>query len=113
MCRRNTGFVWAGNWRNLTAQDVRSAFTKHEGSLGGSGAVAWLFERRGVILVDADRADEDELTMAAADGGADDVELDGSSFRVTCPPEALTAVPGLRLALKYTIEESNIGAARH
>jgi YebC/PmpR family DNA-binding regulatory protein len=78
--------------RNRTAQEVRSAFTKHEGNLGGSGAVAWLFERRGVILVDADRADEDELTMAAADGGADDVELDGSSFRVTCAPEALTAV---------------------
>src|SRR5437867_2155567 len=61
--------------RNRTAQDVRSAFTKHEGSLGGSGAVAWLFERRAVILVDADRADEDELTLAAAEGGADDVEL--------------------------------------
>jgi YebC/PmpR family DNA-binding regulatory protein len=78
--------------RNRTAQEVRAAFTKHEGSLGGSGAVAWLFERRGVILVDADRADEDELTLAAAEGGADDVELDGSSYRVTCAPEALTAV---------------------
>jgi YebC/PmpR family DNA-binding regulatory protein len=78
--------------RNRTAQEVRAAFTKHEGSLGGSGAVAWLFERRGVILVDADGADEDELTLAAAEGGADDVELDGSSYRVTCAPEALTAV---------------------
>src|SRR5439155_16658400 len=64
--------------RNRTAAEVRAAFTKHDGNLGGSGAVAWLFERRGVILVDAERADEDELTMAAAEGGADDVELDGS-----------------------------------
>jgi YebC/PmpR family DNA-binding regulatory protein len=78
--------------RNRTAADVRAAFTKHDGNLGGSGAVAWLFERRGVILVDADRADEDELTLAAAEGGADDVELDGSTFSVTCAPEALTAV---------------------
>jgi YebC/PmpR family DNA-binding regulatory protein len=78
--------------RNRTAQEVRAAFTKHEGNLGGSGAVAWLFERRGVILVDAERADEDDLTMAAAEGGADDVELEGSSFRVTCAPEALSAV---------------------
>src|SRR5439155_21715410 len=39
--------------RNRTAQDVRAAFSKHEGNLGGSGAVAWLFERRGLILVDA------------------------------------------------------------
>jgi YebC/PmpR family DNA-binding regulatory protein len=78
--------------RNRTAADIRAAFSKHDGNLGSSGAVAWLFERRGLILVDADRADEDELTLAAAEGGAEDVELDGSSFRVTSPPEALTAV---------------------
>ena len=78
--------------RNRTAADVRAAFAKHDGNLGGSGAVAWLFERRGVILVDADRFDEDELTLAAAEGGADDVEQDGSSFRVTATPESLTAV---------------------
>ena len=78
--------------RNRTAADVRAAFTKHDGNLGGSGAVAWLFERRGVILVDADRFDEDELTLAAAEGGAEDVERDGSSFRVTAAPEDLTAV---------------------
>ena len=78
--------------RNRTAADVRAAFTKHEGNLGGSGSVAWLFERRGVILVDADRFDEDELTLAAAEGGAEDVELDGSSFRVTSAPEDLTSV---------------------
>jgi YebC/PmpR family DNA-binding regulatory protein len=78
--------------RNRTAADVRAAFAKHDGNLGGSGAVAWLFERCGVILVDADRFDEDELTLAAAEGGAEDVERDGSSFRVTAAPEALTAV---------------------
>jgi transcriptional/translational regulatory protein YebC/TACO1 len=45
-----------------------------------------------VILVDADRFDEDELTLAAAEGGADDVELEGSSFQVMCTPESLSAV---------------------
>jgi YebC/PmpR family DNA-binding regulatory protein len=78
--------------RNRTAADVRAAFAKHEGNLGGSGAVAWLFERRGVILVDADRFEEDDVTLAAAEGGADDVELDGSSFSVTCTPETLSTV---------------------
>jgi YebC/PmpR family DNA-binding regulatory protein len=78
--------------RNRTAADVRAAFTKHEGNLGTTGSVAWLFERRGVILVDAERANEDELTLAAAEGGAEDVEHDGSSFRVTSAPEDLTAV---------------------
>src|SRR6188474_650836 len=78
--------------RNRTAADVRAAFSKFDGNLGGSGSVAWLFERRGVILVDADRFDEDDVTMAAAEGGAEDVERDGSSFRVTSAPEDLTSV---------------------
>src|SRR5438034_9752465 len=78
--------------RNRTAADVRHVFAKNDGNLGGSGAVAWLFERRGLILVDADRADEDELTLAAAEGGADDVTRDGSTFQVTSAPEALVSV---------------------
>ena len=78
--------------RNRTAADVRAAFGKHDGNLGASGAVAWQFERRGLVMVDADGVDEDELTLAAAEGGADDVERDGSSFRVISVPEALTAV---------------------
>ncbi len=78
--------------RNRTASEVRHVFTKHDGNLGTSGAVAWLFERKGVVLVSADSVDEDELTLAAAEGGADDVERDGSSFRVTCAPEDLAAV---------------------
>jgi len=78
--------------RNRTAGEVRHTFAKNDGNLGGSGAVAWLFERRGVVIVDADGTDEDELTLAAAEGGADDVDRDGSSFQVTCAPEQLAAV---------------------
>ena len=78
--------------RNRTASDVRHTFSKHGGNLGTTGAVAWLFERRGVVLVDADGADEDELTLAAAEGGADDVEADGSVFQVFSAPESLSAV---------------------
>ena len=78
--------------RNRTASDVRHAFTKHGGNLGTTGAVAWQFERRGVVLVAAAGADEDALVLAAAEAGADDVELDGSSFVVTSAPEAVTPV---------------------
>ena len=78
--------------RNRTASDVRHAFTKHGGNLGTTGAVAWQFERRGVVLIAAEGADEDELVLAAAEAGADDVELDGSTFVVTGAPEALTPV---------------------
>jgi YebC/PmpR family DNA-binding regulatory protein len=78
--------------RNRTASDIRHAFDKNDGNLGTSGAVAWLFERRGVVVVPADGVDEDELTLAAAEGGADDVKLDGSTYEVVSAPEALTAV---------------------
>jgi YebC/PmpR family DNA-binding regulatory protein len=78
--------------RNRTASDVRHLFTKHGGNLGATGAVAWQFERRGVVLVPADGVDEDELLLVAAEAGAEDVERDGSSFQVTSAPEALTAV---------------------
>ncbi len=78
--------------RNRTASDVRHIFTKAGGNLGTSGAVAWLFERKGVIIVDGDTVDEDELMLAAADAGAEDVAEDGSSFQVTTAPEGLAAV---------------------
>jgi YebC/PmpR family DNA-binding regulatory protein len=78
--------------RNRTAGEVRHIFAKNDGNLGGSGAVAWLFERRGVLLVPADGTDEDELMLAAADGGADDVTLDGSTFEVLSAAEQLAAV---------------------
>jgi YebC/PmpR family DNA-binding regulatory protein len=78
--------------RNRTAAEVRHIFSKADGNLGESGAVVWLFERKGVILVDADAVDEDELMLVAADAGAEDVVEEGSSFRVTSAPEDLTAV---------------------
>jgi YebC/PmpR family DNA-binding regulatory protein len=78
--------------RNRTAGEVRHTFSRHDGNLAESGAVAWLFERKGVVLVDAASTDEDELTLAAADAGAEDVTEEGSSFEVTCAPEDLHAV---------------------
>jgi YebC/PmpR family DNA-binding regulatory protein len=77
--------------RNRTAADVRHVFSKNDGNLGESGSVAWLFERKGVILVDG-AADEDELVLAAADAGADDVDPEESTYRVTTSPETLHAV---------------------
>jgi len=78
--------------RNRTAGEVRHIFTRNDGNLAESGAVAWLFERKGVILIDADAADEEELTMAAADAGADDVVEEGSSYEVTTAAEDLHGV---------------------
>ena len=94
--------------RNRTASEVRHAFTKHGGNLGTTGAVAWQFERKGVIVVPAGAVEEDALIMVAADAGADDVELDGSSFAVTCAPEALSAVRAAVEAAGYTPESAEL-----
>ena len=93
--------------RNRTAADVRAAFAKHEGNLGTSGAVAWQFERRGVVLVSGG-ADEDELTLAAAEGGAEDVALDGSTFQITATPEDLTAVREAVESAGFTVESAEL-----
>jgi YebC/PmpR family DNA-binding regulatory protein len=94
--------------RNRTAADVRHIFAKTGGNLGTSGAVAWQFERRGVVLVDAAGIDEDELILAAAEGGADDVEPDGSSFQITCAPENLAAVRAAVEAAGFTVESAEL-----
>ncbi len=78
--------------RNRTAADVRHLFAKHGGNLGATGAVAWQFDRRGVVVVPGDGVDEEELLLVAADGGADDVEPDGNVFQVTSAPEHLASV---------------------
>ena len=77
--------------RNRTASEVRHIFAKNDGNLGTSGAVAWLFERRGVALVPGE-LDEDDVLLAAADGGADDIGRDGSSWQVLSAAEDLRRV---------------------
>jgi YebC/PmpR family DNA-binding regulatory protein len=94
--------------RNRTASDVRHTFTKNGGNLGTTGSVAWLFERRGVVLVDADGADEDELMLAAAEGGADDLERDGSVFQVSAPPESLAAVREAIESAGFAVESAEV-----
>ena len=94
--------------RNRTASDIRHAFDKNDGNLGGSGGVAWLFERRAVVLVAADGVDEDELTLAAAEGGADDVSLDGSTYQIVSAPEALTSVREAVEAAGFSIESAEL-----
>jgi YebC/PmpR family DNA-binding regulatory protein len=94
--------------RNRTASDVRHVFTKNGGNLGTTGAVAWLFERRGVVLVDADGADEDALMLAAAEGGADDLDLDGDVFQVSSPPETLTAVREAIEGAGFTVQSAGL-----
>lgn len=78
--------------RNRAANDVRSAFNKNGGSLAEPGAVNYLFDRRGVIIVPAGDVTEDDLLLAALDAGIEDVVLDGDSYTVTTDPSDVQAV---------------------
>ncbi len=86
--------------RNRSSSDMRSIFSKNGGSMAEPGAVAWQFERKGVITLDR-ALDEDELMLVALEHGAEDLADEGDTWRLTCEP---TDLNGLRDAL----EESEI-----
>ena len=94
--------------RNRTAAEVRHAFAQYGGNLGTTGGVAWQFERRGVLLVSADGVDEDELVLTAADAGADDVGLDGSTYEVTTAPEELRSVREAIESAGFVVETAEL-----
>ncbi|HEY0416450.1 MAG TPA: YebC/PmpR family DNA-binding transcriptional regulator [Gaiellaceae bacterium] len=94
--------------RNRTAADVRHMFSKHGGNLGTDGSVSWQFERRGVVVVAADGVDEDQLSLAAADGGADDIDPDGSVFQITSAPEQLASVRAAVEAAGFSVESAEL-----
>ncbi len=77
--------------RNRTGSEIRHVFSKHGGSLGEPGSVAYLFDKTGVIVVDGERYDEDDL-MVAIDAGAQDIATDDDVFEVLTDPGDLAAV---------------------
>ena len=73
--------------KNRTAADVRHYFSKHNGNLGTTGCVSYLFDKKGVISIESDGIDEDELMMAALEAGAEDFEVEEDSYEITTVPE--------------------------
>ncbi|HJT79090.1 MAG TPA: YebC/PmpR family DNA-binding transcriptional regulator [Gemmataceae bacterium] len=78
--------------RNRTSGEVRKIFERNGGKMGSAGCVAYLFERKGVISVNAADTDEDTLMGIALDAGADDLKRAGTTFDITCDPTAFGAV---------------------
>ncbi|MCB2201761.1 YebC/PmpR family DNA-binding transcriptional regulator [bacterium] len=78
--------------RNRIVSEVRHLFSKYGGNLGENGSVAWMFDKRGVIEVDADKADEEQLMEVALEAGADDFKADGETYEILTDPGNLDAV---------------------
>ena len=90
--------------RNRTVQEVRNVFTRQGGSMGSAGCVAWLFDSKGVITVEAEDKDSDEITLQAIDAGADDVKVADGVIEIYTMPTELEIV-------RKGLEKSNIPAA--
>ena len=86
--------------RNRTSSDVRAAFNKSGGNMGEPGSVGWIFEKKGEIVVDAQRYSEDDL-FPAIDAGADDINLDADVYEIVTSPEEFVAV-------KQALEEAGV-----
>lgn len=68
--------------KNRTVSEIRHLLSKHGGNLANAGAVSWMFDTKGVIQVQSDGVDEDELMMAALEGGAEDMSNEGDYFEI-------------------------------
>jgi YebC/PmpR family DNA-binding regulatory protein len=93
--------------RNRTGSEVRTLFSRNGGSLAEPGAVAWQFERKGVIVVPRS-VDEEELMLTALDAGADDIADDGDSWRVTTPPSDLHPVQTALEGAGITVDSADV-----
>jgi YebC/PmpR family DNA-binding regulatory protein len=78
--------------RNRTVAELRHLFSKNGGNLGEAGSVAWMFDKKGLIVVDKDAKPEDELFEIAIEAGADDLQDEGEVFEIYTAPENFEAV---------------------
>ncbi|MBI2860121.1 MAG: YebC/PmpR family DNA-binding transcriptional regulator [Chloroflexi bacterium] len=94
--------------RNRTVQEVRSAFSRHGGSLGESGCVAWQFDQMGMITIKADGVDTEELELYAIEAGAEDFRVESGVVQVYTRPEDLESVRTALEAKGIAIDASDL-----
>ena len=87
--------------RNRTVAELRHLFSKNGGNLGEAGSVAWMFDKKGYIVVDKEAKPEEELFEIALEAGAEDMQDNGDSFEILTEPESFEAV-------SEAIKEANI-----
>jgi len=94
--------------RNRTVSDVRHYFDKYGGNLGASGCVSWQFKKKGVIVIESEGLDEDEVMLQAIEAGAGDFSVEGDVFEIYTEPEDLDAVLASIRKLGYVVLESEV-----
>jgi YebC/PmpR family DNA-binding regulatory protein len=93
--------------RNRTGSEIRHAFNKHGGNLGEPGSVGYLFDKKGIVVVDGDRYGEDDL-MVAIEAGAEDISVDEDVFEIVTEPSDLTAVRDALEGAGIAIESAEV-----
>ena len=95
--------------RNRTAPEVRHLFDKAGGSLGTAGSVAWMFDRKGVIVVEEPgKHTEDDIMMVALEAGAEDIESDDGMYEITTAPQDLPAVRDALVAAGIAVASADV-----
>jgi len=94
--------------KNRTLPEIRHMFSKHGGNLGASNSVAWMFEKKGYIVVESSAMSEDQLLELVLEAGADDLRQDGTSFEIYTPPENFDAVKEALKSKAISISASEI-----
>lgn len=93
---------------NRTVAEVRHAFSRNNGNLGATNSVAWMFERKGQIYLDASRSDEDQTLEDALEAGAEDFVRDGDQYVVSTLPSTFHAVQDALKAKRYVVESAEL-----
>jgi len=94
--------------RNRTSASLKHVFAKNGGNLGESGSVAYMFERKGVISADTAGRDPDELSLAAIEAGAEDIQVEGESIEITTAPNDFEAVRAAVEAAGAKVENAEV-----
>ncbi|MCP2240700.1 YebC/PmpR family DNA-binding transcriptional regulator [Thermoanaerobacterium thermosaccharolyticum] len=95
--------------KNRTAGDIRHIFDRSGGSLGSSGCVAWMFDKKGLITIEkSENIDEDELAMLVIDAGADDFSSDGDEYEILTDPSNFQSVKDAIKAAGYEMSSADI-----
>lgn len=94
--------------RNRTTAEIRKLFSKHNGSMGESGCVGWMFEAKGVIQVSSEGVDEERLLGAVLEAGADDMRSDKGLVEIVTAPKAFDAVKGMIAGAGFSIAHAEL-----